>query len=128
MKHNKLAIELAAAGMLLAVAAASPARAQDAAAGKAVFQSQCSVCHSPQPGRNMTGPSLFDIVGRKAGQVAGFHYSAANKSSDLTWDSATLDRYLSSPKEVVPRTIMTYNGLKDADKRASLIAYLATLH
>jgi cytochrome c len=108
--------------------AATPAMAQDAAAGQAVFKSQCSICHSQQAGRNMTGPSLFDIVGRKAGQVSGFHYSDANKNSGLTWDTATLDKYLTSPKDVVPHTIMAYQGLKDAQKRASLIAYLATLH
>lgn len=59
--------------------------------------------------------------------MPGFHYSAANKDSGLTWDEATLNRYLTSPKDVVPHTIMTYAGLKDADKRANLIAYLATL-
>ncbi len=127
MKRNKSTAMAVAAGLLVAAAAAASAQAQDANAGKAVFQSQCSVCHSVQAGRNMTGPSLFGVVGRKAGQIAGFHYSAANKSSDLTWDDATLDRYLTNPKDVVPHTIMTYSGLKDADKRASLIAYLGTL-
>lgn len=102
--------------------------AQDATAGHAVFQQQCSACHSVQSGRNMVGPSLAGVVGRPAGQVAGFHYSAANKGSALVWDTATLDRYLTSPKDVVPHTIMTYAGLKDAKKRADLIAYLSTLH
>lgn len=74
------------------------------------------------------GPSLAGIVGRKAGVEPGFHYSPANEKSGLTWDAATLDRYLTSPAAVVPHTIMTYGGLKDADKRANLIAYLSTLH
>jgi cytochrome c len=104
------------------------AHAQDAGAGKAVFQSQCSICHSAVAGKNMTGPSLFNVVGRPAGQAPGFHYSGANKSSALTWDEGTLDRYLTSPKDVVPHTIMSYGGLKDPTKRAALIAYLATLH
>jgi cytochrome c len=107
---------------------AAPAMAQDAAAGQAVFKSQCSICHAVQAGRNMTGPSLFDIVGRKAGQVPGFNYSSANRSSGLTWDTATLDKYLTSPKDVVPHTIMAYPGVKDAQRRTNLIAYLATLH
>jgi cytochrome c len=76
----------------------------------------------------MIGPSLAGIVGRKAGQQPDFHYSAANKGSGITWDAATLDRYLTSPQAVVPHTIMTYGGLKDATKRANLIAYLATVH
>lgn len=105
-----------------------PADAQNAAAGAAVFKSQCSICHTVQSGRNLVGPSLFGVVGRHAGTVPGFHYSAANRDSGLTWDAATLDRYLTSPATVVPHTIMTYAGLKDAQKRADLIAYLSTVH
>jgi cytochrome c2 len=97
-------------------------------AGEAVFKSQCSICHSAQPGRNEVGPSLFGVVGRHTGQVAGFHYSTANKSSGLTWDTPTLDRYLTSPQTVIPHTLMTYGGLRDTEKRAALIAYLSTLH
>jgi cytochrome c len=104
------------------------AEAQDAAAGAAVFKTQCSICHSVVEGKNMVGPSLFGVVGRQAGQVSGFHYSPANKDSGLTWDAATLDRYLTDPQAVVPKTIMPYPGLKDDTKRANLIAYLSTLH
>jgi cytochrome c len=112
----------------IAWSSVDPATAQDATAGAAVFKSQCSICHSVVRGRNMVGPSLFDIVGRQAGKIPGFHYSPANRDSGLTWDPATLDRYLTSPSTVVPHTIMTYAGLKDAKKRADLIAYLSTLH
>ena len=124
MRHLLLA-GLVAGG---ACYAASPAHAQDATAGKAVFQSQCSICHSVQQGRNMIGPSLFGIVGRPAGKVPNFHYSPANEASGLTWDAAPLDRYLTSPSTVVPHTTMTYAGLKDPKRRADLIAYLSTLH
>ncbi len=103
------------------------AQAADPAAGKAVFASQCSICHSPQPGKNMIGPSLFGVVGRKTGSVPGFHYSPANQAANLTWDEATLDKYLQAPRATVPGTTMTYGGLKDDTKRADLIAYLATL-
>jgi cytochrome c2 len=113
---------------MFACGAGGVAQAADAVAGQAVFKSQCSICHSVQAGRNQVGPSLAGIVGRKAGQEPNFHYSPANKNSGLTWDAATLDRYLTSPKDVVPHTTMTYGGLKDAAKRADLIAYLATLH
>jgi cytochrome c len=109
-------------------AATATARAQDAEAGAGVFKTQCSACHSVIEGKNLVGPSLFGVVGRPAGQIPGFHYSAANKGSGLTWDSATLDRYLTDPQAVVPKTIMPYAGLKDDAKRANLIAYLATLH
>lgn len=99
----------------------------DAQAGGAVFKSQCSICHAVQSGRNLNGPSLFGVVGRPAGQAPGFAYSAANKSSGLTWDAATLDRYLTAPREVMPHTLMSYGGLKDPVRRANLIAYLTTV-
>ncbi len=103
------------------------AKAADPAAGKSVFNSNCSICHSVQPGKNMIGPSLFGVVGRKTGTVPGFHYSPANQNANITWDQATLDKYLQSPRSVIPGTIMTYGGLKDDTKRSDLIAYLATL-
>jgi cytochrome c len=104
-----------------------PADAADPAAGKSVFTSQCSICHSPLPGKNMVGPSLFGVVGRKTGSVAGFHYSPANLGANITWDQATLDKYLQGPRAAIPGTTMTYGGLKDDTRRADLIAYLATL-
>ena len=123
-----IALSVSVISAILALAAAQPSRAQDAADGRSVFQSQCSICHSPQPGRNIIGPSLFSVVGRHSGQSPGFHYSAANLASGLTWDPATLNRYLASPQQVVPGTLMTYPGLKDPRRRADLIAYLASLH
>lgn len=104
------------------------ARAQDAAAGQVVFRIQCSGCHSEAEGRNSVGPSLYGIVGRKAGAISSFRYSSANKESGIIWNEATLDRYIANPQAVVPKTIMLSPGLKDAQKRANLIAYLATLH
>ena len=114
--------------LFAAALAAGSANAQNATAGAAVFKSQCGICHAVTPGKNMIGPSLFGVVGRPAGTVPGFFYSPALKGSGLTWDVATLDRYLSSPATVVPHTIMTYGGLKEPQTRADLIAYLSTLH
>jgi cytochrome c2 len=118
----------AAVTFLLAVTGfAAQAIAADPAAGKSVFSSACSICHSVQPGKNLVGPSLFGIMGRKTGSVPGFHYSPANQNANITWDPATLDKYLQSPRTVSPGTIMTYAGLKDDTRRADLIAYLGTL-
>ena len=103
------------------------AKAADPAAGKSVFTSVCSICHSVQQGKNLVGPSLFGIVGRKTGSVPGFHYSPANQNANITWDQASLDKYLQSPRTVIPGTIMTYAGVKDDAKRADLIAYLGTV-
>jgi cytochrome c len=117
-------------GIVFAVTFGTTAKAgaQDAATGERVFKSQCSICHSVQPGRNIIGPSLYSVVGRHSGTIPGFHYSAANRASGLVWDPGTLDRYLAAPRQVVPGTLMTYPGLKDPHQRADLIAYLATLH
>lgn len=120
-KYGVAAIWLVVAGL------ASTAHAADPAAGKTVFSSLCSICHSAQPGKNGVGPTLFGIVGSKTGAVPGFHFSPANQNANLTWDAATLDKYLQSPRTVIPGTTMTYGGLKDDTKRADLIAYLATL-
>src|SRR5690349_22158580 len=114
--------------LFTAVGLRSPALAQDATAGEHVFNRYCSICHSVQPQRNIIGPSLFGVVGRHSGQVPGFRYSEANRSSGLTWDPATLDRYLANPRRVVPGTLMTFTGLKDAEQRSDVIAFLATRH
>jgi cytochrome c len=108
--------------------AASPAHAQSAEAGRQVFRQVCSICHEVAPDRNRVGPTLFGVVGRKTGAVSGFHYSDANKNANLTWDQATLDRYIANPRGTIPGTTMAYAGLKDDAKRHDLIAYLVTLH
>ena len=109
------------------IAVSGSAWAGDPAAGQAVFKTQCGICHSVVEGKNMVGPSLFGVIGRKSGSVTGFHYSAANRDADITWDAAILDKYLTAPREVVPGTIMTFPGLPDDTKRADVIAYLETL-
>ena len=101
--------------------------AGDIAAGERLFKQQCGACHAAQAGQNRVGPSLFGIVGRKAGTIEGFRYSAANKASALTWDAATLEPYLLIPRVVVPGTIMTFAGMKNDAQRADVIAYLASL-
>ncbi|MEO6152031.1 MAG: c-type cytochrome [Croceibacterium sp.] len=88
---------------------------------------QCSACHSTEPGKNGIGPSLAGIYGDKAATVPGYDFSDAMKSSGLTWNQATLDRYLTDPKGVVPGTKMTFAGVKDAAKRKAIIDYLKSL-
>jgi cytochrome c len=126
MSICKLTSLVLAGAMTLSIAA--PARAQDAVTGEKLFKMDCSICHSPQPGRNLVGPSLFAVINRHSGEMSGFHYSDANRNSGLTWNAATLDRYLTAPRQLVPGTKMTFPGLKDAKQRADVIAYLATLH
>ncbi|WP_245416372.1 cytochrome c family protein [Microvirga sp. 17 mud 1-3] len=100
------------------------ANAQDAAAGEKVF-APCKACHQiGETAKNAVGPELNGVIGRKAGSVEGYNYSAANKNSGLTWDEATFREYIKDPKAKVPGTKMIYAGLKDDKKIDDLIAYL----
>ena len=95
----------------------------DAAHGKTIF-AQCQACHSIEAGKNMIGPSLAAVIGRKAGSIVGFAYLNANKNSGITWTAEKLFQYLEKPQRVVPGTRMTFAGLPKAQDRADVIAYL----
>ncbi len=118
---NKLAIMA-----LSAIAWSSPALAEpgDAARGERDFRA-CAPCHSLEPDRNMTGPSLAGLWGRKAGSLPSFErYSDALKSSGIIWDDRSLDGWLTDPDRMVPDNEMPFNGIKDARDRADLLAFL----
>jgi cytochrome c len=115
------------AGLLLAGFAAK-SLAADPAAGQQIFQMQCGVCHATTAGRNGVGPTLSGVVGRRAGSVPDFNYTTDHKKLGVTWNAATLNKYLTNPRAMVPDTSMIYPGLKDNAKRADVVAYLATLH
>src|SRR5262245_48757518 len=76
-------------------------------------------------GKNMLGPSLAGIMGRKAGTESGYSYSPAIRDSGLVWDGNTLDAYLADPQKRVPGNKMPFPGLKTDHDRADVIAYLA---
>ena len=113
---------------LLLTGSAATALAADPAAGEKIFKAQCGICHAVVAGQNRIGPTLFGVVGRPAGSVPGFNYTADHKKLGVTWDAATLDKYLANPRAMVPDTSMVYAGLKDDAERADLVAYLETLH
>jgi nitrite reductase (NO-forming) len=95
----------------------------DAATGRQVYR-KCQACHSLETGKNALGPSLAGIIGRKSGEAPNFNYSPAMKAANLVWDAATLDGYLLDPQKVVPQNKMPFAGLKTANERKDLIAYL----
>lgn len=98
--------------------------AQDVAAGEKTFL-VCRACHQIGPNaKNAVGPVLNGIVGRTAGTFPDYQYSPANKDSGLVWTAEELDKYLTSPQVVVPKTKMIFPGLKDEQKRKDVIAYL----
>jgi cytochrome c len=109
---------------LIAVVGESAIAAGDAKRGAQLFQ-PCMACHSMQPGEHLTGPSLARVAGHKAGTAQGFQrYSDALKRSGVTWDDAALDKWLASPEKLIPGNSMTFPGVRDAQARQDLIAYL----
>jgi len=117
------------AGMLTLVCA--PALAQDAAkatereAGPLLFNNACRTCHTTKDGDNRLGPHLYGIIGRKAGSLPNYGYSAAMAGADIKWDRGTLDRFIADPDAVVPGHAMRpYGGVRSAQDRARLIAFL----
>jgi len=102
-------------------AEASTEQTGDAVHGKVVFEHRCTGCHAMD--ENREGPQLRTVYGRKAASVAGFQYSASLKSSGLTWNSETLERWLTDPDAMVPGNDMSFATPKAMDRR-DLIAYL----
>jgi len=98
--------------------------AADAAAGEKVF-ARCAQCHTwEKGGANKIGPNLWDIVGAKHAHRDDFAYSSAMKGFAGNWDYEGLNRYLENPKAVVPGTKMAFAGLRKAEERANLLAFM----
>ncbi|HEY3755893.1 MAG TPA: PQQ-dependent sugar dehydrogenase [Opitutaceae bacterium] len=118
---------------LIACAAAAVAQAADtpgdSAHGRVLFQQSCSLCHGtglPGMPPGGQGPLLAGVMGRAAAAVPSFGYSRALRGSNLTWDAATLDRFLTAPQNAVPGTLMVV-AVPSADDRRDIIAFLSTL-
>jgi cytochrome c len=113
-------------GAAVLLSLALVARAQsvgDAQRGAQLFN-QCKICHSLEAGKNMVGPSLHGLFGRKAGSVPGYAYSPAMKNADVTWDEDTLSKYLTDPKAFIPGDKMAFAGIKNPSQLADLLTYL----
>jgi cytochrome c2 len=112
-------------GLVLSASMASAAG--DPMKGAKAYRA-CKACHTLEPGRHMTSPSLAGIWNRKAGTIEGFTRSSpALKSANIIWDAKTLDHWLASPGTLVPGNWMTFSGIKDPQARADLIAYLKSV-
>lgn len=99
----------------------------DAGAGARVFR-QCSACHKAEAGENGVGPYLHGVVGRDIGAAEGYAaYSGALSEVAEVWTPENLNGFLENPRSWAPGTSMGYNGLRDVEDRANLIAYLDSL-
>jgi cytochrome c len=99
----------------------------NADAGKAVFK-KCLACHTPDKGgRNLVGPNLWGVVGRKIAEAPGFNYSEALKKHPGTWTWQELANYLHSPVSAIPGNKMQFPGVKDNADLADLLAHLRGL-
>jgi cytochrome c len=117
-------LSLLIGGAAGATAFAGAASAQDVTAGEKTFK-VCRACHEIGDGaKNLVGPVLNGVVGRKSGSYPGCAYSDANKNSGITWDEATLMEYLKNPRAIVPGTKMLFPGLKKNDDIVNVIAFL----
>ena len=113
-----------AIALLLLTAGQAMAEPGDATRGERMYRA-CVACHSLEPNRNMTGPSLAEIWNRKAGSLPSFpRYSPALKSAGIIWTDGTLDEWIKDPQHFIPGNTMTFPGMKDARQRADLLAYL----
>jgi cytochrome c len=107
--------------------AAGAARGEDVTTPEELaFNNHCRECHTVDRGDNRLGPTLYDVIGRKAGSLAGFpNYSSAVQDSGVVWDAATLDKWIANPNAFLPDNNMApFAGVTDAKERALIISYL----
>lgn len=124
-------IILSALGVTAMLASAPAFAAGDTANGMRVFK-KCKACHNLQKNKHKVGPTLMGLIGRKAGTAKDakgklYKYSKAMKAAGadgIVWNAETLEKFLTKPKNFVPKTKMTFPGLKKATDRTDIIAYI----
>ena len=120
---------LGAAAALAAWAAGAQAqlvagsRLGNATRGAQAF-AQCQRCHSLEPDKNLAGPTLHGLFGRRAGSVPGFAYSPTLRRSTVVWSADTLSEYLAAAKPPNRRAKMAVHAIADPDRLGDLLAYL----
>ena len=128
MHHNwtslKLETTLTILTGVVCATIAMAASAKDPGRGRETFEKRCTGCHSLD--KMKVGPPLRAVYGRDAGKDRQFPYSDAVKNASVTWNKATLDRWLTDTESVIPGNDMTFR-LNDATERASIITYLRQL-
>jgi cytochrome c len=110
--------------ILNAILAYGAGQAHDPAHGKELFEKRCVGCHALD--KEKEGPRLRGVYGRTSGAVPSFKYSDALKNAHITWDDASLDKWLTDPDKVAANNDMAFH-LGSADERSQIIAYLKQL-
>lgn len=96
-------------------------------AGGQKISARCEQCHDlSKGGPNKIGPNLWGVVGRPRAEHPGFSYSGAMSASHDPWTFDNLFKFLKSPAAYVPGTKMSFAGLRSAQDRINLIAWLRT--
>lgn len=112
------------AAVIVFAGSAGGALAQDLAAGENSFK-KCLPCHRVgTEAKNLVGPLLNGLEGRKSGTIEGYNYTDANKNSGITWDEKTFAEYITDPRVKIPGTKMVFAGIKSENEKAALWAYL----
>ncbi len=94
--------------------------------GVTAFNTHCRNCHSITKGDNRLGPSLYGVFGARAGRVEGYR-SYSGSLTGVTWDEATLDKFIANPAAVAASTTMIYPAVGDASERKKIIAFLKSI-
>ena len=106
-------------------------RAQNLAEDRKLFETTCTPCHNYDKGGepDMYGLTLnlYGVVGRKSASVGGFQYSEDLRKSDIIWDEAIIDKFITAPKKLFPGTRMELPGVEDVKTRTGIIRYLRSL-
>ncbi len=94
-------------------------------AGQIAYNNACRTCHSIREDENRIGPSLYGIVGKRAGTLSGYDSSPAIRQSGIVWDEDTLDRFIANPDALVHGHAMRpYGGIASEEERQKIIGYL----
>ncbi len=107
-----------------AATASGQAQSGDTKRGQDLFQRRCTSCHSLDTEKE--GPRLRGVFGRKSASIQSFNYSDALKGAKITWDAASLDKWLTDTDKFIPDNDMNLS-LKDSQERADIIVYLKQL-
>ena len=106
-------------------------QAQNLAEDRKLFETTCTPCHNydkgGEPDMYALTLNLYGVVGRKSASVAGFAYSEDLRKSDIVWDEAIIDKFITAPKKLFPGTRMELPGVEDVKTRTGIIRYLRGL-